>query len=199
LWEGDNLFVNSGLPALANLIAGATAGQYATAIGFGSGAAAPNPTDVGLSASPSYYNAIGTHSFLSSGSVQFNYSLQATDYAANGITIEELGLFANAAPISLPSAVATTNPSWTATTTQTVGSLVVDSNGNVQRCAVGGTTGATTPAWSVILNGNTTDGSVTWTLVAFHGTPGPMLAHVIVPAFPYAGAANYSGTWTLTF
>jgi hypothetical protein len=35
IWEGENIFVNAGLPALANLIAGVTSGQYITAIGFG--------------------------------------------------------------------------------------------------------------------------------------------------------------------
>jgi len=41
LWEAENLFVNAGLPLLANLIAGVMAGQSITAIGFGSGALAP--------------------------------------------------------------------------------------------------------------------------------------------------------------
>src|SRR5712692_2104594 len=75
IWEGANLFVTAGLPALANLIAGVTAGQYVTAMGFGSGATLPAATDVGLTTTPTYYNAIGAHSFPSSGSVQFAYSL----------------------------------------------------------------------------------------------------------------------------
>src|SRR5437660_4713585 len=107
IWERANLFVNAGLPALANLIAGITAGQYVTAMGFGSGAALPAATDVGLSSTPTYYNAIGAHSFPSSGSVQFAYSLLTTDYAANSLTIQELGLFANSANVNLPSAQGT--------------------------------------------------------------------------------------------
>ncbi len=34
IWERPNLFVNAGLPALANLIAGVSAGQYVTAMGY---------------------------------------------------------------------------------------------------------------------------------------------------------------------
>lgn len=199
LWEADNLFVNSGLPLLANLIAGVTAGQYVTAIGFGSGAAAPSAGDTGLRAAPAYYNAIGATSFPSPGSVQFNYALQTTDYGANGITIQELGLFANSSAVVLPSAVGTTNPSWAASTAQSVGNLTVDGNGNIQRCTTAGTTGASAPAWATTLGGTTTDGGAVWTLVALHSQPGPMVAHVIVPAFAYTGTGNYSGTWTLTF
>ena len=199
LWESENLFVNAGLPALANLIAGVTTGQYVTEIGFGSGATMPAPGDTGLGATPAYYNAIGSYAFPSSGSVQFNYALLTTDYAASGITIQELGLFANSAAVTVPAAVGTPNPPWTPATAETVGNLAIDANGNIQRCTVAGTTGSNAPAWSTALNGTTSDGSVTWTLLAFHNAPGPMLAHVAVPAFAYTGAGNYSGTWTLTF
>src|SRR6185437_3775830 len=81
-WEGDNIFVNAGLSALASLIAGVTSGQYVTAIGYGAGNITPAATDTALTA-PAYYNAIGAHSFPSAGSVLFNYSLLTTDYAAN--------------------------------------------------------------------------------------------------------------------
>ena len=199
IWEGANLFVNAGLPALANLIAGVTAGQYVTAMGFGSGATLPAATDVGLTTTPTYYNAIGAHSFPSSGSVQFAYSLLTTDYGASGLTIQELGLFANTANVSLPSAQGTANPVWVATTVKSVGALIVDANGNIQRCTVAGTSGSSVPTWSTSLSGNTIDNTVTWTLVAFHQTPGPLIAHVTVPAFAYTGGGNYSGTWTLTF
>jgi hypothetical protein len=80
-----------------------------------------------------------------------------------------------------------------------VGNLVVDSNNDVQRCTVSGTTGGGPPSWSGMLNGTTTDGTVTWTLIAFHQPPNPLIAHVIVPSFAYTGTGNYSGTWTLTF
>lgn len=199
IWERENLFVNGGLPPLANLIAGVTAGQSVTAIGFGSGAAAPTAADIALNAAPAYYNAIGTYSFPSSGSVQFTYSLQATDYGAAGMTIQELGLFANSSAIALPAAVGSANPLWSAITAQTVGTLIVDSNGNLQRCTTAGTSGAVAPTWATALNATTTDGSAVWTVVALHTAPAPLIAHVSVPAFAYTGAGNYSGTWTLTF
>ncbi len=59
--------------------------------------------------------------------------------------------------------------------------------------------GAAAPAWATTIGATTSDGSVTWTLVAMHAAPSPMIAHVVVPAFAYTGAGNYSGTWTLTF
>jgi len=199
LWECSNIFVNAGLPALANLVAGVTSGQFVSAVGFGSGATAPAATDTGLTATPAYYNSVGSHTFPSGGSVEFNYSLLTTDYGANGVTIQELGLFANSANVALPAVQGSSNPSWTADAAKVVGNLLVDGNGNVQRCTTGGTTGGAAPGWSTTLNGTTSDGSVTWTLAAFHQAPGPLIAHVGVPAFGYTGAGNYSGTWTLTF
>ncbi len=199
IWEGRNLFVNAGLPALANLVAGITAGQFVSAIGYGSGAAIPSLTDSSLTSTPSYYNSIGGHSFPSAGSVQFSYSLLVTDYAASGITIQELGLFANSPNVALPAAQGTGNPVWAASATEATGSLIVDGNGNIQRCTTAGTTGTGAPAWATTLGGTTSDGNVTWTLVAFHQAPTPLIAHVVVPAFAYTGGANYSGTWTVTF
>jgi hypothetical protein len=199
LWQKQNLFVNTGLPPLANLIAGITAGQSVSAMGFGSGAAAPTIADTGLSTAPAYYNSIGSYSFPSSGSVQFNYSLQITDYGATGMTIQELGLFANSAGITMPAAIGTTNPSWSASLSRAVGAIVVDSNANLQRCTTAGTSGSSAPAWSTTLSTTTADGTAIWTLIALHTAPGPLIAHVSVPAFAYTGTGNYSGTWTLTF
>ena len=199
IWEGRNLFVNTGLPPLANLIAGVTAGQSVTAMGFGSGGAAPTAGDTGLSATPTYYNGIGTYSFPSSGSVQFNYSLLATDYAAAGMTIQELGLYANSSAAGLPAAVGTTNPTWSASAARAAGAMIVDSNGNIQRCTTAGTSGVSAPAWATTIGATTTDATAVWTLVALHSAPGPLIAHVSVPAFAYTGAGNYAGTWTLTF
>jgi hypothetical protein len=199
IWEGPNLFVNSGLPVLANLIAGVTSGQFVTAIGFGSGSTSSAITDTALTANPTYYNAIVSHSFPSAGSVQFNYALAPTDYGAQGITIQELGLFANAGAVALPAAIGTINPAWSAAAAEIIGALIVDANGSLQRCTTAGTTGSSAPAWATTLGATTNDGSAVWTLAALHSAPAPMIAHVEVPAFPYNGTSQYSGTWTLTF
>jgi hypothetical protein len=200
VWECRNLFVNAGLPALANLMAGVISGQYALAVGFGSGAGAPTVADTDLSTAPKYYNSVGTHTFPNSGSVQFNYALSATaDYGALGMTVQEVGLFANGAASAMPAAVGTANPTWVASTAWTTGSLLIDANGNIQRCTTAGTSGSSVPTWATALGATTADGSVVWTAVALHTAPAPMLAHAAVPAFVFNGSANYQGTWTFTF
>jgi hypothetical protein len=200
MWECRNLFVNAGLPALANLMAGVTSGQYALAIGFGSSATAPTVNDTDLNALPKYYNAVGAHTFPSSGSVQFNYALAATtDYGALGMIVQEVGLFANGAAAAMPAAIGTANSAWAAATAFAAGNLIVDANGNIQRCTTAGTSGAAAPTWATALGATTSDGSAVWTLVALHTAPTPMLAHAVVPAFAFNGTANYQGTWTFTF
>ena len=77
--------------------------------------------------------------------------------------------------------------------------MIVDANGNLQRCTTSGTSGASAPVWATTLDATTADASAVWTLVALHTAPGPLIARVVVPAFAYTGAANYAGTWTITF
>lgn len=107
LWEIEarNLFVDAGRPALAALLGGDTAGEFAAAIGFGSGAAAATTGDIGLTA-PAYYKTLDSHTEDGAGSVTFNWSLKAADVGAQGITIQELGLFANTGSVALPGALA---------------------------------------------------------------------------------------------
>jgi len=102
--EGENLFVNDGRPALAKLLGGDSAGEFASAIGFGSSGAAPSVTDSVLTAA-AYYKALGSHSQDGTGSVTFNWSLDAIDVGAQGITIQELGLFADRTSVALPGSV----------------------------------------------------------------------------------------------
>jgi hypothetical protein len=103
----SNLFVNAGLPALAALLGGDTAGEFATVIGFGSGSNTPSLTDTGLTA-PGYYKTLDSHSENGAGSVTFNWSLTSADTGAVGVTIQELGLFANSTSATLPGANAPT-------------------------------------------------------------------------------------------
>src|SRR5208282_1528030 len=99
--EDHNLFVNAGLPALAALMGGDTSGEFAAAVGFGSGAGTPALTDTGLT-TPAYYKSLDSHSEDGAGSVTFNWSLGTADTGAVGITIQELGLFANTTVVVLP-------------------------------------------------------------------------------------------------
>jgi hypothetical protein len=203
IWERDNLVVNAGLTALANLLGNNTSGQSVAVMGYGSGNTTPAATDTALFATPTYYNAIGTATIgpsggVAAGSVQFAYSLGSTDYAANPLTIQELGLFGNSGSASFPAAVGTSNPNWAASTAETVGNLIVDSNGNIQRCTTAGTTGASHPTWATTIGSTTTDNMATWALVAKSTAPVPMIAHVVVPSFLYTGGGNYSGTWTIS-
>jgi hypothetical protein len=100
--EIENLFVNAGLPALAKLLGGDTAGEFASVIGFGSGAGAPAVGDTALTA-PAYYKSVDGHTVDGLGSVTFNWSLvSGTDTGAYGITIQELGLFANTGSVAMP-------------------------------------------------------------------------------------------------
>lgn len=201
LWlRGENLWVNSGLPALASLLGGDTAGEFATIFGAGSGNTAPTVADTALGATPAYYNALTGHSYPSSGSIQFDYELSLTDYGAIGTTIQEIGIFANSASATFPAAVGTANPAWAATNPQSLGDLIVDSNGNIQRCTTPGTTGSTAPAWGTTVGATTSDGgALVWTLVALHTAPATMLARKVVSSFAFDGTALYQGTWTFTF
>jgi hypothetical protein len=80
-YEGRNLFVNAGRPALAALLGGDTAGEFAAAVGFGSGLSAPAVTDSALTA-PVYYKALDGHSEDGNGSVTLNWSLTTADTGA---------------------------------------------------------------------------------------------------------------------
>jgi hypothetical protein len=203
LYEGDNLYVNAGLPVLANLLAAGTLGYVAAAVGFGSGSTPPTVNDTDLTTAPKYYNAIGSHTIgpsgtVPAGSVLFNYALATTDYAANPLTIQELGLFANSGGHGLPVLAGGTFGGWASGHLYSVGDMIIDSTGNVQRCTTAGTSGGAAPAWAAIIPDTTVDNTVIWTVAAYFTSPGPLIAHVVVPAFPYAGAANYSGTWTIS-
>jgi len=104
-YVGRNLFVNAGLPALAALLGGDTTGEFAVAVGFGTGSNAPTVTDTALT-SPAYYKALDSHSEDGNGSVTFNWSLTTGDTGAVGLTIQELAIFANHGSAGLPGTIA---------------------------------------------------------------------------------------------
>src|SRR5258708_35053756 len=74
--EGRNLFVNAGRPALAALLGGDTTGEFAAAVGFGSGSAAPTVADIALTAA-AYYKALDSHSGDGNCGPTLNSSLTA--------------------------------------------------------------------------------------------------------------------------
>jgi len=197
VFEQPNLVVNAGLPAFARLAAGATAGEYVSEVGFGSGNTPPTLNDTDLTGPQKYYNGVGGATFPSPGTVTFSFALSGTDYAAVGLTVQELGLFANTSAVLAPATVGFPYPAWVASTIQPVGNLVqdtighpfrsvappawvastavvtgqliTDSNGNVQQVSTAGTTGATNPSWSTIIGSTTADASVVWTCVGLGG------------------------------
>ncbi len=106
-YEGRNLFVNAGRPALAALLGGDTTGEFAAAVGFGSGLNAPTVSDTALTA-PVYYKALDGHSEDGNGSLTLNWSLTTADTGAQGITIQELAIYANHSSAGLPGTTAPT-------------------------------------------------------------------------------------------
>jgi hypothetical protein len=71
-----------------------------------------------------------------------------------------------AAPLSAPSPViGSSRSAWAKNTYYSIAGAVIDSNGNLQQVTTKGTSGATTPAWSTVLNATTTDGTVTWKMI----------------------------------
>lgn len=197
IWEGCNLVVNAGLPAFAKLAAGVMTGQYVSAVGYGSGNVAPTVNDTDLSLAPKYYNAVGAATYPSPGTVTFSFSLVAADYAAYGMSVQEIGLYANSGPVALPASVgfsyaawlassgqpignlvedstgrpyrSSMPPAWSAETGAIAGQLVTDSNGNLQQCTIGGTTGSAKPSWSTTLGNTTADGTAVWTCAGLSG------------------------------
>jgi phage tail sheath protein FI len=67
---------------------------------------------------------------------------------------------------NLETATAIMLPSWASAHVYNQGNLIVDSNGNTQRCTAAGTSAGSGPTWSTTLGGTTTDSGATWTLVA---------------------------------
>ena len=83
---------------------------------------------------------------------------------------------------TLSCAVDPTFSSWTAHQPYSVATIILDSNGNVQRCTTAGTSGATHPIWATNVGGLTLDGSgnLVWTcLGAFQISVGDTLIALV--------------------
>ena len=84
---------------------------------------------------------------------------------ASGTDIGPLG---SMTPTSCPSALgysgygSTSYPAWIASHFYSFGSIIKDSNGNLQVCSQAGTTGGAHPAWSAVDGGVTIDNGAVW-------------------------------------
>ena len=64
----------------------------------------------------------------------------------------------------------TTTPAWLASHAYSLGALVVDTNGFIEKCTTAGTSGSGGhPSWNITWNGTTADNSVTWTNIGSGG------------------------------
>ena len=72
---------------------------------------------------------------------------------------------------------------WLPKTSYTVGQEVLDSHFQIQVVSVAGTSGATAPGWSTIINHSTTDGTVHW---LDQGVPSAVTLAAWAPSTAYA-------------
>lgn len=64
-------------------------------------------------------------------------------------------------------------PAWIASDAYALDTIILDSNYNLQQATVAGTSGATAPTWGTTVGSTTTDGTVTWTMLANPVIAGP--------------------------
>jgi len=67
----------------------------------------------------------------------------------------------------------------------TVGTTLIDDNGNTQHCTTEGTTAATAPTWATALTAVTTDGTAVWTLTRVVPKLNPGVARISPPVYPF--------------
>ncbi len=89
---GKNLVVNSGMLNVCHLLGGDAAGHNLTTIKVGTNPTAPALTDTAITGA--FSKAIDSVAYVGNNIVQFIYSIAGSE--ANGITIQEAGLFNSA-------------------------------------------------------------------------------------------------------
>lgn len=100
-----------------------------------------------------YAPNLDTHVFVSDLT---NELAASGGYSTGGVTLTS--------PTTTYTAANSWGTTWAASTAYTVGQIIRPATGNgyLYRCAVAGTSGASTPTFSTVLGGNTTDNTATW-------------------------------------
>jgi len=127
-------------------------------------------TGVGVvpSWSPSHAFSVGNQIVLANGNV-FVVTVAGTSGAAPPVWPTVVGATVGDNTVTwklIPTGTGSLFPAWSSSQAFAVGAEILDSNGNLQRVTVAGTSGTTPPAWSNTIGATTTDGGVTWTLVS---------------------------------
>ncbi len=71
---------------------------------------------------------------------------------ASGSTVDYIAIYKNTGAAT----------AWAASTAYSAGTVIQDSNGNLQKCVTAGSSGSAAPTWNTTYNGATTDGTVSW-------------------------------------
>jgi len=111
-------------------------------------------------------------------------------WICKGSAVENWGI---ATPATAPTVTQVPAPSvypaWQASTWYAPGAFVIiDSNGNVQKLTVAGTTGGGAPAWSAIVGGVTVDNTASWTCLGppgWHAATVVAVGAIVVVTFTY--------------
>jgi hypothetical protein len=84
------------------------------------------------------------------------FDIYGQDTFLDSTYMEEMGLRSDA-------------PTWTASYAYVGGEIIKDSNGNEQKCVVGGTSGSSAPTWATAAGAQTTDNGAIWQRVVNSG------------------------------
>jgi len=108
---------------------------------------------------------------------------------AGTLTSTSIDPFPSVTIVTAHSAFTYSYPSWQKSTAYSVGQQILDPAGNAQKVQTAGTSGATAPVWNETLNGNTTDGTVTWICTGpYTATELSVIGTASATAIPAAGA-----------
>jgi uncharacterized protein len=105
-------------------------------------------TEVDLSSGTARVVATELYRNLSLNSTQPNYAINVVNNASRLATLKLLSASARPAQTGTASrGFSGLGPAWTAQTVYTIGTVIVDSNGNLEKVTGGGTSGNAAPAW----------------------------------------------------